>query len=80
MNNHLRMVRNARGLTQRQLAESMGKTAGIISRQLNGLENLSLAKLVELAYHVNRRVEIRMFTLSQRALPRDKVCKFDFGS
>lgn len=48
------------GVSQAQLAEKLGKTRGIMSRQLAGRENLSLGKLAEMAFALGRRFDLKL--------------------
>jgi transcriptional regulator with XRE-family HTH domain len=62
----LRSALEDSGLTQRALAEQLGVSPGIVSRQLAGAENLSLGKLASLAFALGLRCEISLCTLSAR--------------
>ncbi len=52
------------GMPQAALAQRMGKSRAIISRQLSGDYNISLAKLAELAYHLGRRFVFKLQSLT----------------
>lgn len=65
----LKLALEDSGLTQRDLAARLGRTPGMVSRQLSGHENLSLGKIAELALALGKRFEIKLEN-AQRARAR----------
>lgn len=61
----LKLALEEQGWTQEDLARHLGRTQGIISRQLRGHENLSLGKLAELAYALGKRFEVEISDLEE---------------
>lgn len=54
------------GLSQRELARRLGRQPSIVSRQLNGMENLSIGKFVELAFALSKRVHFELSDIEQQ--------------
>jgi DNA-binding XRE family transcriptional regulator len=55
----LMKLREAEGLTQRQLAEKVGKPQSTIARIENGNMNVSIGVMNEIATRLGRKLEIR---------------------
>jgi DNA-binding XRE family transcriptional regulator len=55
----LMKLRKAEGLTQRQLAEKVGKPQSTIARIENGNMNVSIGVMNEIATSLGRKLEIR---------------------
>jgi hypothetical protein len=49
-----------RGLTQRNIADTLGKNKSVVSRLLSGKKNMTLESLADLAYALNRPVKVSL--------------------
>jgi transcriptional regulator with XRE-family HTH domain len=56
----LKLAMEDLGISQSDLARRLGRSRGIVSRQLRGHENLSLGKLAELAHALGKRFELKL--------------------
>ena len=69
------------GLTMAELSRRCGKSRAIVSRQLQGSQNLSLAKIAELAFVLGKRFSFELKDIDEKPeLQVDKsVCTLRFG-
>ena len=51
------------GVTRKELADRLGRSKGFVTQLLSGERNLTLRTLADLAFALDRRVEIRLASI-----------------